>query len=111
MTEAEKEEWLRQRQLELYNAGKISEQDYQDSVSRINETYMETASTLDDWMQGFGEGLQDGADNIRNAVTKTAAGAAGLTARMIPWWVWLIGIAWVAEKFGLFDGLKAKWRK
>ena len=49
----------------------------------------------------FGEGVSEGADNIRGAVGDTINGVTGTVASLIPWQVWLAVAGWLVWKFKL----------
>ena len=50
----------------------------------------------------FGEGVSEGADNIRGAVGDTINSVTGTVGSIIPWQVWLAVAAWAAWEFKLF---------
>jgi hypothetical protein len=55
--------------------------------------------------QAFLEGLDDGAENIRNTVGGTINTVVGTPLKLIPWQVWLAAALYAAFRLGLFDGL------
>jgi len=101
----EKLDALNRRELEERS---ISEQEYRERLSRLSNTafpdFREGTSEegrIFDQPElspaaGFGEGLQEGADNIRKTVGKTINGAVGLTWKLIPWQVWAAVLVYVA---------------
>lgn len=90
-------------QRKLNAAGKVTDDDlaisegrYLESVSYDPDEEIETA---------FGEGIDEGADNIRGGLTSTINTVIGTPLKLIPWQVWLAAALYGAWRLGLLDGL------
>jgi hypothetical protein len=109
--EASQEADARNRQLteDLKSRGLISEQDYDQSIKNYNDS----ASYDPDKEIGkaFGQGIDEGAANIRNLAGDTINAAIGTPLKLIPWQVWLAAALYVAWRLGLFNGILAKARR
>ena len=59
----------------------------------------------------FGEGIDEGAANIRGTIGGTVKGVFGTTLKLLPWWIWLAIIVGVVGYFGGFAWLGRRWAK
>ena len=95
---------LNRRDLEEHS---ITEQDYRERLSRLTNTAFPDfvgdngGGRIFDQeglspAAGFGEGLQDGAKNIRDTVSGAINGGLGLTFKLIPWQIWAALLVYLA---------------
>lgn len=93
---------------DLKTRGLISEDDYDFAIKNYND-----AASYDpdhDIGAAFGQGIDDGAANIRNLAGGTVNALALTPLKLIPWQVWLALAIYAAFKFGLLNGLVKRWR-
>lgn len=95
---------LNRRQRE---AGSITEQEYRARLARLtNNAFPDFVTDTGERGRlfdqpgtnpsaGFGEGLKEGADNIRRTVSTAINESVGFTFKLVPWQVWAIGAAYL----------------
>lgn len=80
--------------------GIISAEQAQEAYGRIAQNAFQPGGILSqpgtNVTKGFLEGAGDGADAIRKGVGNTINGVFGLVTRLVPWQLWLVGLAVVA---------------
>lgn len=119
--EARRTEELNRKHAELdqvkYKRGILSEEDMEfiraqreaDAAAWQPQRY--SAEVTEAAVEGAREGLGNVQSQFRQTLTgAVSAGVKGL-AGFIPGWVWLVALAYVAFRLGLFDGLLAKWKR
>lgn len=58
--------------------------------------------------QAFGQGLDEGAANIRKGIGGAVNGIVGTPLKLIPWQLWLAGALYLAWRLGAFKNLLSK---
>ena len=95
---------LAARDADLIARGLWSDKDIRDSANqRAAEDY--AANIGGQVAQAAGEGAAEGLDAMQSAVKETVTGAATFSLKAtlgwIPWWLWLVGAAYLALRLGL----------
>jgi len=104
---------LNQRELEDHS---ISDQDYRERLARLTNTAFpdyvnpdgETGRIFDQPelspASGVADGLKEGANRFRDAISNVVTGSLGLTARLIPWQIWaavIVYLLWLTSPWWL----------
>jgi len=99
----------RQLTEDMKSKGLISEQDYNTAIKHYDASASEDVD--EEINQASLEGLNQGAENIRNSIGATINLGIGTPLKLIPWQVWLAAGLYVAWRLGVFNGILGKVRR
>lgn len=100
---------LRELNDAAYQSGRITREVYDTTNAHIDQQAQDTVGlVVEDARRGALDGANVIADTIRTTANGVAETAGGFVWRAVPWWVWLLALAYVAWQFGLVRRLAGK---
>jgi len=75
-----------------YQRGHIDDATYQQTRQHIDQQVADSQDYAGQVGTAFGEGIQEGADNIRRGIGGTINSIVGTALRIVPWQVWVIAL-------------------
>jgi len=77
---------------EAYQRGHIDDSVYQQTRQHIDQQTADSQDYAGQVGTAFGEGIQEGAANIRRGIGATINSIVGTAFRIVPWQLWVIGL-------------------
>jgi hypothetical protein len=82
---------------EKLDSGDWSQKTYELASQQLNQSYIDVNAQVN---QAFSEGAAGGATGIRTALGGTINSVVAGTFAVVPWQIWLLGLAWAFFSFG-----------